>query len=126
MQQSCNSRIDSCSSSSKVHRASGILNVHMYSHIGRYEYPLRKEDLNIAKHSLDLSHDFARGYSNNTSRGWKCVRWILSLFDLRLRPISRAIISTVSVLSQQISSSRENMERRSGHVRISKLYSSRS
>lgn len=39
----------------------------MYSH--GYEYPLRKGDLNIAKHSLDLSHtDFARGYSNSTSR----------------------------------------------------------
>lgn len=37
-----------------------------YTFAHGYEYPLRKEDLNIAKHSLDLSHDFARGYSNNT------------------------------------------------------------
>lgn len=60
-------RINSHSQRRK-HTATSILNVQMYSH--GYEYPLRKGNLNIAKHSLDLSHtDFAREYSNSTSRG---------------------------------------------------------
>lgn len=58
--------------------------------------PLRKGNLNIAKHSLDLSHtDFARGYSNSTSRegggGERArARSALSLLDFRLHIRSHA------------------------------------
>jgi len=63
----------------------GILNVQMYSY--GYEYPLRKGVLNIAKHSLDLSHtNFARGYSNSMPWGWRTrpLGFIVTRFQIAL------------------------------------------